>query len=163
LQRRARSTGRRPRPSSIARERGRTITEPDPNSTEGIAPRRRGSGGRQLVTPTDATDSVVKLPKAKQNLREWRVATETLIMAGLAAMSAFPLTARATERSAGGRRTQVRNQRARVTSGPDACGRNDADVRPNFYWDAAPGARRFLLPPIWAIPGHEIRRTQQPQ
>jgi hypothetical protein len=39
------------------------------------------SRGRQLVTLKDAADYIMKLPKSEQNLAEWQVATEVLIMA----------------------------------------------------------------------------------
>ena len=37
--------------------------------------------GRQLFTLRDAALYITKLPKAEQNLPEWRAATEALIMA----------------------------------------------------------------------------------
>jgi hypothetical protein len=36
---------------------------------------------RQLVTLKDAAAYIMKLPKAEQNLEEWQVATEALMMA----------------------------------------------------------------------------------
>jgi hypothetical protein len=37
--------------------------------------------GRELVTLKDAASHIMKLPTAEQNLPEWQVATEVLIMA----------------------------------------------------------------------------------
>jgi hypothetical protein len=37
--------------------------------------------GRELLTLKDAANYIMKLPKAEQNIAEWQVATEALIMA----------------------------------------------------------------------------------
>jgi hypothetical protein len=39
------------------------------------------NGGRELLTPRDAADYIMKLPKAAQDLEEWQTATEALLMA----------------------------------------------------------------------------------
>jgi hypothetical protein len=37
-------------------------------------------GGRELVTLRDAADHIMKLPKAEQDLEEWQVAVEALLL-----------------------------------------------------------------------------------
>ena len=39
------------------------------------------NGGRELLTPRDAADYIMKLQKAAQDLDEWQTATEALLMA----------------------------------------------------------------------------------
>jgi hypothetical protein len=39
------------------------------------------NGGRELLTPRDAADYIMKLQKAAQDLDEWQTATEALLKA----------------------------------------------------------------------------------